>query len=181
MAKVNLIIYKENTSEEVQYTVRKASVFNLIKVNNEINEVIKAAAENEAIRTALAEAFNVAGTDQEQSILNDYSKIGRVLVGAFETIAVTLPEQALKILSSLSGIPEDVLREQGIEEICDVFDAIVAENDFNRLSDRVKKSFGLAKSQLSGLAKAVASSFRTSVQEAYQRQTMEAAEPSSNE
>lgn len=178
---VNVIVYGENTEETKTYRIRQASVFKLIEVNKEINEILQAAAENEAISTALAEVFNIAGTEQEQSLLNDYSKIGRVLVGSFETIAVTLPEQAMKILSTLSGIPEDVLKEQAIEEMCDIFDAIVKENDFDNMKYRLKKSFGLAKSQLSGLAKAVANTFRTSVQEAYQGQTAQSEVASSNE
>lgn len=178
---VNVIVYGENTEETKEYRIRKASVFKLIEVNKEINEILQIAAKNEAISTALAEMFNLAGTDQEQSILNDYSKIGRVLVGSFETIAVMLPEQAMKILSNLSGIPEDILKDQAFEELCNVFDAVVKENDFGAMSDRLKKSFGLAKSQLSGLAKSVASSFRTSVQEAYQGQATQSGVLSSNE
>lgn len=64
----------------------------------------------------------------------------RKAVGSFETIAVKMPSQAFRLLSVLSGIDIEILRQQKLADVFDIFDAVVEENDLERLINRAKKS-----------------------------------------
>lgn len=64
------------------------------------------------------------------------------LVNSFESIAIQLPDQAINILATLSGIPKATLEEQQLEKVLEILDAVVEVNDLNRLFERLKKSLG---------------------------------------
>lgn len=78
-------------------------------------------------------------------------------IGSFETLAVKMPAQAFKLLSVLSGIDIEILRKQKVLDVMDIFDAVVEENDLERLINRVKKSLvgTVAKVKLLQLARKV--------------------------
>jgi hypothetical protein len=69
-------------------------------------------------------------------------------MGAFEFIAVKLPERFLEIMAVLSDIDKEVLREQKMVKIADVYDAVIEANDLEVLIARLKKSLGATKTAM---------------------------------
>lgn len=63
-------------------------------------------------------------------------------IEAFQTLAVSLPDKAIELLSVLSGIKKEDLEQQDLFDVFDIFDAVVAVNDIEALIERVKKSLG---------------------------------------
>jgi hypothetical protein len=74
-------------------------------------------------------------------------------MGAFDFLAVKLPERLIEIIAVLSAIDQDILEKQKITKVLDVYDAIFEANDMEVLIARIKKSFGATKKAMAFIRK----------------------------
>lgn len=124
-----------------------------------IKEVIQDLKDDESLREFLNEIFEdelqTGEVEPEEIIKNKDAEFILKAVNAFETLAIKMPEQAFKLLSVLSGIEFSVLQKQKLIDVLDIYDAVVEENDIERLIKRVKKSLGTtaAKAKFLSLAR----------------------------
>ncbi|WP_144558536.1 hypothetical protein [Shouchella miscanthi] len=131
------------------------------KVNHEI-EAIGVFQLEKAMRT-LKEIFDVLQQDEQLlNVVNDFleesegmsdEQMVQKLVSSFETLTVKLPGKAVELLSVLSNIDLETLREQKVLDVFDIFEAVVEENDVEKLVKRAKKSLGVAKKAFKFLKK----------------------------
>ncbi|WP_144559553.1 hypothetical protein [Shouchella miscanthi] len=142
-----------------------------LKVKGEEGEVKKVAHEIEAIGVfqlekamrTLKEIFDVLQQDEQLlNVVNDFleesegltdEQMVQKLVSSFETLTVKLPEKAFELLAVLSDIDLETLRAQKVLDVFDIFEAVVEENDIEKLVKRAKKSLGVAKKAFKFLKK----------------------------
>lgn len=109
---------------------------------------------NDALKTVngdqgLAQLINFFNSkaDEETAQQRDI-RFAYAVVGSFDALAVQLPEHAVQLVSVLSGVSFDVLKSQKIGVIFDIYDAIITENDIEKLMNRAKKSLALTKTRV---------------------------------
>lgn len=137
----------ENGEESVitkTFVIDELSFFQfakLLKVLNKAFEELKADNEmNQFIETVFGQ--NVQADTPQEMLAQMDKEIMVKAMGAFNFLAVKLPERLMEIVSTLSGVEQSILEAQKIAKVMDVFDAIIEANDIEALVERVKKSFG---------------------------------------
>ncbi len=94
-------------------------------------------------------------TEQVTNIMADSDKnFIMTLVQSFEGLVMNVPELAVNMLVSLSGIPKDKLEQQELEKVLEILDAVVEVNDLEKLFSRLKKSLGATAQKYKFLTKA---------------------------
>lgn len=105
--------------------------FTELKKDNEMNEFI------ESVFGAQIEA------DTPKEVMEQLDKdFMSKAMGAFNFLAVKLPDRLMEILAVLSGIEQRIIENQKMAKVMDVYDAIIEANDIEALVNRLKKSFG---------------------------------------
>jgi predicted component of type VI protein secretion system len=97
----------------------------------------------EFISEVFGNDFNPDEADPEQLVKDLDMQFVMKAVNSFESLAVKMPEQAYKLLSVLSGIELATIKKQKLLDALDIYDAIIEENDIERLVKRIKKSLGV--------------------------------------
>jgi len=158
MAKVTLTIKNGNVKESQQFEIDKITTFQALKLKNEIHAILKDLKNNGELKEVLeglfSGDFNVGDLDvknitAEQLEQMKDEKFITGLAGAFDRLLETVPERAMNLLSIMSGIDREVLEKAYLEELFDVYDAVMEENDIIKLIDRMKRSFFTTKGQWS--------------------------------
>jgi hypothetical protein len=145
MAKVLLKI----KGEDQHFVVSRLKVKQLKDAMKKIKHVINLVRQNER----LAGVLNYFATMERPEDGNEAKAIElnkeflAKIIESFDFLLEEFPEEAVELISVLSGIDVDVLDEQEIDTLFDVFDAIVTENDLLMLWNRVKQTFSAAKSK----------------------------------
>ncbi len=127
-----------------------------------VNDIIKQLKEDHSLKELVSEVFESEEDepDIEDVIKDKDTEFILKAVNSFETLLIRLPEQAYKLLSILSGIELSLLKKQKLMDVMDIYDAILEENDIERLITRIKKSLVLTGAKLK---------FKELVQKATQR------------
>jgi hypothetical protein len=119
----------------------------------EINEVIKEMRSQDSLKGFANAAFSGEmdlGNATGQEIMAKMDKDFLMnLVQSFESLSVLMPAKAREILSVLSDIDSELIKEQKMSAVLDIYDAILEENDIEKLISRVKKSLALTKTKMS--------------------------------
>lgn len=116
-----------------------------------VNGIIKQLKGDESLKGLVGEIFGgnydpeVTPEDMVKEMDTDFMLKA---INSFETLLIRLPEQAYKLLSILSGIELSVLQAQKLIDVMDIYDAILEENDIEKLVKRVKKSLVLTGAKL---------------------------------
>lgn len=137
MAKVLLKVNGEN----IQYAIEQVKVKQSTEVLKKIKEILKLMKEHEGIAQLID--FIFAKMDKETGEVDEKELDTRfmiVLINSFEVILDEVPDKAKELISVMSGIDMEVLDEQPLETMFDVFDAVMEENDIIKLVARAKKS-----------------------------------------
>lgn len=141
MTKVQLKVNGEVQNVEVEeITVKQfklgikivKKILGELKNNAQLAEFVKFLSENEK-----------ADTDEKTKDIN----FGVKLAETFDFLLEEVPEYMVSLLAIASGIDESTLDNQSIEKLFDVFDAIVHENDIERIISRAKKSLAVTKAK----------------------------------
>ena len=148
---MKVYVGEESKPHEIKALTGKAFI-DLMKV---INSLMKEAKENTELKGLLTQLFEDE-SGQEKDIkdveLSDVtSKVIDNAVGSFETIFIMVPEKAFELLAALSGLSADDLQNEDIENIMNIFDAVVEVNDIEKLVNRLKKSLEKTKARMTFL------------------------------
>jgi hypothetical protein len=161
MAKVSLTIKTGNVKESQVFEIDRITTFQALKLKTEIGTIMKELKDNGELTNVIEGLTNgqlditalkptvegeVDVTVEEIESLKDQRFING-LAGAFDKLLDTLPERAMNILSIMSGIDRETLEKTYLDELFDVYDAIMQENDIMRIAERIKKSFFGTKNQ----------------------------------
>jgi hypothetical protein len=143
---------KEKQGDEVvtvtkSFVIEEASFFQfakLLKILNKAFDELKADGE---MTQFLESVFGDETTPETPTeIMEELDKDFMVkAMGAFNFLAVKVPDRVMDIMSTLSGIEKDFLEKQKMVRVMDVYDAILEANDIEALVERLKKSFGATK------------------------------------
>lgn len=144
--KVTLKIKKENTVESIQHEVEPINLFQFQKALKVIKEVFDIAQKDEALKSLLGELFTA-----EENEENLDARFLASAMEAFEVLLINIPNKAFELLAAMSGIGYDDLMTQRMEDVFDVYDAILEVNDIEKLVKRAKKSLAVTKSKVSFL------------------------------
>lgn len=171
MSKIKLVIKEGNTKETQEFEIDRVTTFQMLRLKTEIGHIMKELKGNgelvgiieglfEDQNSQSAESGNDMKADkadiQKQALekAKDQRFINGLATG-FDKILDTVPERAFNILSILSGIDADTLKKTYFDEIFDVYDAIMAENDIEKMVERIRKSFSGTKKQWGALLQKV--------------------------
>lgn len=110
-----------------------------------INDILKELKGNEG----LIDLLNYIGAGDDTAPAKEMDQAFVVnIINSFDVLAVRMPEKAINLLSVVSGIKSEALNKQTMTTIMDVYDAIISENDIEKLINRAKKSLALTKSKI---------------------------------
>jgi Zn-dependent M32 family carboxypeptidase len=125
-----------------QYTINPLKAKQFLGLMKEVNKAIKELQSNESLGALFDDLFDEAQTDQtsEEVMQNLDANFLKKVVDSFDVIATEIPETAFRILSVTSGVPVDIIEEQGYEGVLEVYEAVLEENDIEKMVNRVKKS-----------------------------------------
>lgn len=143
---------EEGNIQKRQHEIEDINLLQFKQMMKVLKDIFVQLQEDESLKQLFMDLFNQevdkAGEGEldtnEQQFINN-------LINSFETLAVHMPEKAIQLLSILSEIDENTLKEQKIFDVFDVFDAVIEENDIERLWKRAKKSFAKSKVKMSFL------------------------------
>lgn len=82
------------------------------------------------------------GLTEEDLVLKD-NKFGESLANSFGFLVEEVPELITSLLAVVTDVEEEILDNQPIETLFDLFDQFVEVNDMEKLVKRVKKSLAL--------------------------------------
>lgn len=143
------VTIKEQNGEGVvsnkQVQIESMLVLQYKQLMGAINELIKEVQEDPNLKGLFAELFGENPEASQEEILDnmDIMEMFKQIIGSFEILLERMPSHAVKIISILSGVDEQTLDKQNLFTLLDIYDAIIEENDINRLVERLKKSQAL--------------------------------------
>jgi|SRR5699024_2258068 len=164
--KVNLKVKENNQVETIQHEVEELNLFQVTKTINIIGDLFKLTEKDDKIKGLFDELFDPRNMDmgeveeseegendseENPSEMGISQEGGERIMGklfqAFDVLLTHVPEYAFDLLSTLAGIEYEVLMQQKIDDVFDIYDAIIEVNDVEKLVKRAKKSFALTKAQ----------------------------------
>lgn len=142
--KVSLKVKKENTVETIQHEVNPISLQQMENSLVVINDIFKIADEDPRLKELVQEAMEAS--QQED---NDNAEAGFIqkLIGAFDVLLLKIPQKAFELLSILSDVDIQTLRQQEALDVFDIYDAVIEVNDIEKLVKRAKKSLAVTKAK----------------------------------
>lgn len=115
-----------------------------------IYNIVKEIQADESIKGLFQTVFG--GQNINDLELADVSnEIIKNAVGSFDTLLINMPDKAYELLSAATGIDVNKLLGQKVEDIFDVYDAVIETNDVERLYNRIKKSLAQTKIKMAFL------------------------------
>jgi hypothetical protein len=137
-----------------QHEIEDIDLLQFEKMMEVIKETIKVLRSDESLTDLVGDFL---GGKKEQAVEGEDEELEFVMqiLNSFDTLAIKAPKQAFKLLSVLSGIELPLLQQQKFFDVLDIYDAILEENDIERLVTRIKKSLSvtLAKAKFLGIAR----------------------------
>ncbi|MCK1982232.1 MULTISPECIES: hypothetical protein [Peribacillus] len=153
MTTINLKIKNEEGGKKViQHEIEELNGFQFEGVMKVVNNIIKELRDDESLQGLFSTIFGDADLwdvdIQDIDLAQVNSQFITNGVNSFETILIKLPNRAFELLSVLSGVEVNVIKEQKFDDILNIYDAILEENDVDKLIKRVKKSFVLTQGKM---------------------------------
>lgn len=127
-----------------QHEIEDINLIQFEQMLKVIKEIFQELQKDTSLVSLLDDMFggkgNTGESNQEDVETNMDMQFVQKAIGSFDTLAVKMPAQAFKLLSVLSGVDIEILRQQKVSDVFDIFDAVIEENDIERLINRAKKS-----------------------------------------
>ncbi|CEI81309.1 hypothetical protein BN997_01127 [Oceanobacillus oncorhynchi] len=139
--KVNIKVKQDNTVETIQHEVQSINVFQFQKTLKGIKNIIGIINEDEALKQTFTDMFAAENQDEELSVTYVIARAA----GAFEAVLINIPDEGFELLATLSGLEKKTLMEQKVEDVFDIYDAVLEVNDIEKIVERAKKSFAATK------------------------------------
>ncbi|WP_263707997.1 hypothetical protein [Shouchella tritolerans] len=159
MTTVNLNIKTDDGVEQIKHKIEAIGLIQLEKSMRVVKEIFDVLKNDEQLLDVVNDLFEEAENMTDEQLVQG-------LVGSFETLTVRLPEKAVELLSILSDIDIDTLRAQKVMDVFDIFEAVIEENDVEKLIKRAKKSLSVAKTAFKFLKKEKEETKETAVESA---------------
>lgn len=158
MTQVTLKIPAEDGTKNIKHEIEKIKLFQFMTTITIVKDILKEVSEDETLKGLFFSDKDEVPTDLspeqiEEHVKNLDKQFIEKAIGSFQTLAVSLPEKAVELLSCLSGVEEDVLKQQELFDVFEIFDAVVEVNDIDALIGRIKKSLGATVGKLKFLQK----------------------------
>ncbi|OKL36991.1 hypothetical protein [Domibacillus mangrovi] len=139
---------------KVQHEVEEINLFQFEEVMKSVKDIFTEVQGDEALKTMFSDLFDgTADAEDEEVKQRIDERFIQNAIGSFETLAVHMPTKAFKLLSVLSGIELKTLQQQKVNDVFDIYDAVVEENDLQKLFNRAKKSLAATKVKLAFMKK----------------------------
>lgn len=139
--------------KKIQHEIEEINLFQFEDVMKSVKEIFTEVQQDEALKAMFSELFDNASAEGEEIEKSIDAKFIQNAIGSFETLAVHMPGKAFALLSALSGIDLKLLKSQKAGDVFDIFDAVVEENDLERLFNRAKKSLAATKVKMAFMKK----------------------------
>lgn len=146
--KVNLKIKNGNSTETIQHEIEPISLFQFKDAMKILKDIVDQLRQEDMLQPLLD---GIEGTEAEEGA-EDEAMIA-FLTGAFEMLMIEIPDHALHLLATLSGIKYEDLMAQKLEDAFDIYDGVIQVNDLEKLVARAKKSLAVTKSRTAFLQK----------------------------
>lgn len=164
MTKITLkypeVVEGVKVTKNVVHEIEKMKIYQFTALLTAVKDVLvtlnKEGTLGEFLETAFADQKGLANIDEaavEDMMKKADNEFLIKAVGAFQNLVVDLPEQAINIISILSGVEKATLEQQDFEDLLDIYDAILEVNDVERLISRLKKSLALTVAKMTFLKK----------------------------
>jgi hypothetical protein len=137
---ISLEVYAPGAEEPTfqHYIIRPLKLKQVKELAKTANGIVSELSANGTIKGLADQLLS----EEAQDVVIDQQLV-MSLIGSFETFAVKMPEEATNVLSVLSGVEVEVLDEQELEKVLEVYEAVLEVNDIEKLVERLKKSFNL--------------------------------------
>lgn len=145
--KVAIKVKEGNTVHTEQREIEEINIMQMTQSIKVVKDILDAVRKDEYLFAVLEEMFEGDEDETAESFFTD--KFATNLIGALDVLLVEVPEKAFELLSVLSNIEYDVFMQQKLDEVFDIYDAIIEVNDIEKLVNRAKKSLQLTKAQKS--------------------------------
>lgn len=129
----------EGNIQKKQHEIEDIDLLQFEQMMKVINDIFQQLQNDESLKQLFTDLFK-EGEAQELD-----QRFIQSLVNSFEVLAVKMPEEAFRLLSILSGVELSILRQQKLLDVMDIYDAVIDENDIERLWKRAKKSLAATK------------------------------------
>ncbi|POD46289.1 hypothetical protein BKM15_25960 [Pseudomonas syringae pv. syringae] len=148
MTTINLKIKDEQGNvQNKQHEVEALNGFQFEAVMKVVNSIMKEMQQDQSLKGLFSSVF---GEEDIKEV--DLAKLNTDLllnaVNSFETLFVKMPSRAYELLSALSDVDVHTLKSQKFEDTLNIYDAILMENDVERLVNRIKKSLALTQGKM---------------------------------
>lgn len=142
---------EEGNIQKQQHEIEDIDLLQFEQTMKVVKDIFVQLQEDESLKQLFTDLFDEASTNEEGETeldLQDQQFINN-LINSFETLAVHIPAEAIRLLSVLSGIEINTLQRQKMLDVMDIYDAVIDENDLERLWKRAKKSLAATKAKTS--------------------------------
>ncbi|ANU13463.1 hypothetical protein [Planococcus halocryophilus] len=146
MTKVTLKMKKGETVEKSQHEIESLTIEQFQESMGVIKEVFEIVQSNDALKDMFNQFYKEEELDDKELSIE---LIFQYAIGAYDLLLINLPDQAIRLVSAMSGISLDVLKKQKLEDFYDFYDAVLEENDIEKLFKRGKLSLATTKIKLS--------------------------------
>lgn len=167
--KLNLIKDTETGTENVQVIIRKMKFRQFENVIKIVNDIYKLIQEDPALQTVFAELFGEEdpidpaimekfNDEEKEQIEKDRKKAAeqrfiKGMMDSFQLLLTKVPAEAIRLLTALSDIDRELLADQELETVLDVYDAVLEVNEIEEIWERLKKSFDTTKKAMKFMTK----------------------------
>ncbi|QFG05692.1 tail assembly chaperone [Bacillus phage 035JT001] len=147
----------QKITKTVSHEIEKITLAQFTGVFFHVKRILKTLQENGAVAELLESVFGEEGDKLSLETAGDLTqeeieaKLKAAdnqfivkMVESFETIAIQLPQEAIGLIATISGIEKDVLEQQELAKAFEVFEAVLEVNDIEELVATIKKSLGAA-------------------------------------
>ncbi|WP_445506791.1 hypothetical protein [Niallia sp. 03190] len=129
------------------HEIEDINLIQYVEMMKVVNEIIKELQQDDSLKGFVSDIFGdqykTSESDAEELVKEMDASFVLKAVNSFQTLAIKMPEKAFKLISVLSGIDLEVLKKQKFIDVMDIYDAIIEENDIEKLVNRIKKSLAL--------------------------------------
>ncbi|MCP3026602.1 hypothetical protein [Halobacillus sp. A5] len=140
---------EDGTVKKEQHEIEDIDLLQFEQMMKVIKEIFVQVQEDESLKQLFRDLFLEESSEADDEVIEiqDQHFISN-LINSFETIAVHMPAKGVKLLSVLSGIETHTLQKQKVLDVLDIYDAVIDENDLERLWKRAKKSLAATKAKM---------------------------------
>lgn len=141
---VTLVQKNEDEIKKIHHEIEDIDLVQFQNTMQIVQDIVVEVQKKTELKALVQNLF--AGDEDSQTQLD--AQFIQNLVGSFDLFLTHLPEQAFKLLSTLSNIKLDLLKKQKVMAVFDIYDAVLEENDIEALVERGKKSLAKSKAKL---------------------------------